>query len=96
MQQLITFLLFKIKNNGQRQKCSGIKDLQKYVKIFVIPIRGYQDIDFIKKIFPKNVEKCCRKMRNKHYLHKYIVVSCYLGYSKTLIEHYVTENFNKL
>ena len=38
MQQLITFLLFKIKSNGQRQKCSGIKDLQKCVKIFFIPI----------------------------------------------------------
>ena len=38
MQQLITFLLFNIKNNGQRQKCSGIKDLQKYVKIFFTPV----------------------------------------------------------
>ena len=38
MQHLITFLFFKKKNNGQWQKCSGIKDLQKYVKIFVIPV----------------------------------------------------------
>ena len=52
MQQLITFLLFKIKNNGQRQK---IKDLQKYVKIFLYTYRDYQDIDFIKKFFS---EKC--------------------------------------
>ena len=49
MQQLITFLLFKIKNNGQQQKCSGIKDLQKYVTIFFYTCRGYQDSDFIKK-----------------------------------------------
>ena len=57
---------------------------------------GQQDIDFIKKICPKNVEKCCKKMMKKHYLHKYIVVSYYLGYRKTFTEHYVTENFNKL
>ena len=81
MQQLITFLLFKIKNNGQQQKCSGIKDLQRYVKIFLY-LTGYQDIDFIMKIFLKKVEKCCKKMMNKYYLHKYIVVSYYLGYSK--------------
>ena len=36
------------------------------------------------------------KKMNKRYLHKYIVVSYYLGYSKTLIQHYVTENLNKL
>ena len=66
----------------------------KYVKIFFYTYKDYQDIDFIKKIFPKNVAKCCKTMMNKHYSHKFIVVSYYLAYSKTLIEHYVTDNFN--
>ena len=61
----------------------------KICKNVFIPIGGYQDIDFIKKIFPKNVVK----MMNKHYLHKYIV-SYYLEYSKTLIQHYIAENLN--
>ena len=92
-----TALLFKIKNNGQRQKCSGIKDLQKYVNNIFYTYRGYQDIDFIKKMFLKNVAKLCKKkIMNKHYLQKYIVVSHYLGYSKTLMDHYLTKNFNKL
>ena len=71
------------------------KRSKKYVNIFYTYM-VCQDIDFIKKICPKIFGKCCKKMRNKHYLHKYIVVSYYLGYRKTLIEHYVTENFNKL
>ena len=57
--------------------------------------RGYQDIDFINKILPKNVEKCCKNMMNKYYVHIYC---CFLLFwvQQTLIEHYVTKNFNKL
>ena len=59
MQQLLTFLLFKIKNNDQRQKCSGIKNLQKYVTIFYIPTVVIKILILLKNFFSKNVDKWC-------------------------------------
>ena len=53
------------------------KRSKKIFKNIFYTYRGYQDIDFIKKIVPKNVGKCCKKMMNKNYLHEYIVDSYY-------------------
>ena len=62
MQQLITFLLFKIKKTGQQQTCSEIKDLQEYIKIYFYTYRGYQDIDLITKIFQKMLKNFEKKL----------------------------------
>ena len=57
---------------------------------------GYQDIDFITKISPKMLKNYVKKMMNKYII--YIIYCCFLLFmvQQTLIQHYVSENFNKL
>ena len=57
MQQLITFLLFKIKKQWSMATVVRDKRSTKDVTIFLYTYRGYRDIDFIKKFVRKKLKK---------------------------------------
>ena len=62
MQQLITFLLFKIKKRSTAKVFRDKRSTKIYINIFYT-YRGYQDIDFITKFFPKMLQNVVKKLR---------------------------------